>query len=169
MRIIIICGDPACGEEYPAETGDRIWECPHCGRERENQYYPFLTAQLMNARIHSEEADWREHHDRLLETANRRVADIRDHIEILKKDLRRLRVSLPEEEQAKLPDLETIDLVEDFLGSWEPDAPAEDSGQWRDLHDQLLEGARCEIMALEDATRTMEDEIRSIKSSAGLA
>ena len=28
MRIIIICGDPACGEEYPAETGDRLWERP---------------------------------------------------------------------------------------------------------------------------------------------
>ncbi len=169
MRIIIICGDPACGEEYPAETNDRLWECPHCGRERENRYYPFLNAQLMNARIHADEADWKEHHDRLLETAQGKAADLRDHIGSLKKDLRKLRVRLPEEEQAKLPDLDTIDRVDDFLGGWTPDAPADDTGQWQELHDRLLEGARGEIIALEDATRTMKEEIKSIKSTVGLA
>ncbi len=169
MRIIIICGDPVCGEEYPAETSDRLWECPHCGRERENRYYPFLNAQLMNARIHADVADWKEHHDSLLETAHRKAADLRDHIGFLKKDLRKLRVRLPEEERAKLPDLGTIDQVDDFLGSWTPDAPADDMGQWREFHDRLLEGARGEIIALEDATRTMEEEIKSIKSTVGLA
>ncbi|UCC94102.1 MAG: hypothetical protein JSW25_05430, partial [Thermoplasmata archaeon] len=74
MRIIIICGNPECGEEYPADTRDRTWECPHCGRSRENQYYPFLNAKLMNARIHSDEADWKAHHDELLMTAQGKVA-----------------------------------------------------------------------------------------------
>jgi hypothetical protein len=169
MRIIIICGDPDCGEEYPADTNDRTWECPHCGRERENRYYPFLNARLMNARIHTDEADWREHHDQLLETAHRKVADLRDHIDLLKKDVRKLRVRLPEEEQARLPGLDDIDQGDGFLDGWDPDAPAEDMDLWRDLHDQLLEGARGEIIALEDASRALEDEIRSMKSSLGLA
>ncbi len=169
MRIIIICGDPECGEEYPTETTDRLWECPHCGRERENQYYPFLTAQLMNARIHADEADWKEHHDALLERARSKVADLRDHIDFLRKDLGKLRARLPEEERAKRPDLDTIDQVDDPLASWEPQAEEDDMGAWRDLHDKLLEGARGEIIALEDAARQMEDEIKSIKSSLNLA
>ena len=123
----------------------------------------------MNARIHSDEADWKEHHDKLLETARRKVADLRDHIDLIKKELRKLRVRLPEEEQARLPDLDTIDQVEDFLGTWTPEVPEEDVEQWRDLHDQLLEGARGEIIAMENASRTMEEEIRSIKSTVGLA
>ncbi len=169
MRIIIICGNPECDEEYPTDTTDRHWECPHCGRERENQYYPFLTAQLMNARIHADEAEWKEHHDARLEGALSKVADLRDHNIFLKKDLRKLRVRLPEEERAKLPDLDTIDKVDDFLASWEPQVEEDDMDAWRDLHDELLEGARGEIIALEDATRQMEDEIKSIKSSLNLA
>ena len=169
MRIIIICGNPECGEEYPTETTDRLWECPHCNRERENQYYPFLTAQLMNARIHADEADWKEHHDDLLELARSKVADLHDHIDFIKKDQRKLRVRLPEEEQAKLPDLDTIDQVDGFLVSWEPKAEEDDMSAWRDLHNELLEGARGEIIALEDATRQMEDEIKSIKSTLNLA
>ncbi len=169
MRIIIICGDPECGEEYPTETIDRLWECPHCGRERENKYYPFLTAQLMNARIHADEADWKGHHDAMLERALSKVAGLRDHTDFLRKDLGKLRAQLPEEERAKRPDVDTIDQVDDFLASWEPRAEEGDMGAWRDLHDELLEGARGEIIALEDATRQMEDEIRSIKSSLNLA
>jgi hypothetical protein len=167
--MFIKCGSPECGEEYPSETTDRLWECPHCGRELENRFYPFLTAQLMNARIYADEADWKEHHDSLLERAQSKVAGLRDLIVILKKDLRKLRVQLPEEEQAKLADLETIDLVDDFLASWEPQADEDDKDAWRDLHDELLVGARGEIIALEDATRLMENEIKSIKSSMNLA
>jgi hypothetical protein len=169
MRIIIICGDPDCGEEYPTDTKDRTWECPHCGRVRENQYYPFLTAQLMNARIHSDEADWREHHDQLLSTAKGRLVDLRDHIGFLRKDLGRLRVQLPEEDRAKLPNLDALTSAPEFLDGWTPEADPDDMVAWRDLHDKLLEGAREEILALEDAVNTMETEITDIKSKLNLA
>lgn len=169
MRIIIICGDPDCGEEYPTDTKDRTWECPHCGRIRDNQYYPFLTAKLMNARIHSDEADWKAHHDEMLAKARAKVFDLRDRIGFLRKDLGKLRVQLPEEEQAKLPALVSPDDIEDFLGIWDPEAPADDPKAWQDLHDQLLEGARGEILALEDAAQSMETEIKDIKSQLNLA
>ncbi len=169
MRIIIICGAPECGEEYPAETKDRRWECPHCERVRENQYYPFLTAKLMNARIHASEADWKVHHDELLATAQAKVFDLRDRFGFLRKDLNRLRVQLREEDRVGLPDLVTPDDIEDFLGDWTPEAPADDTAAWKDLHDRLLEGARGEILALEDAVGGMETEIKDIKSQLTLA
>lgn len=168
MRIIIICGDPECGEEYPTDTKDRIWECPHCGRTRENQYYPFLTAKLMNARIHATEADWKAQHDELLATAQAKVFDLRDRFGFLRKDLKRLRVQLPEEDRVGLPDLVTPDDIEDFLGDWTPEAPADDTAAWKDLHDRLLEGARGEILAFEDAVSGMETEIKDIKSQLTL-
>ena len=169
MRIIIICGDPECGEEYPTDTKDRIFECPHCGRVRENQYYPFLTAKLMNARIHSREADWKAQHDELLATAQAKVFDLRDRFGFLRKDLERLRVQLPEEDRAGLPDLVTPDDIEDFLGGWTPEAPADDTAAWKDLHDRLLEGARGEILAFEDAVHGMETEIKDIRSQLAMA
>ena len=169
MRMIIICGVPDCGEEYPADTGDRTWECPHCGRVRDNQYYPFLTAKLMNARIHSDETDWKEQHDELLMNARGKVADLRDRATFMRKDLKRLRVQLPEEDREKLADLASLDDVPDFLGGWTPDAPADDAAAWRDLHDRLLEGARDEIIALEDMVGSMEREIKDIKSKLSLA
>ncbi len=169
MRIIIICGNPECGEEYPTDTKDRSWECPHCGRQRENRYYPFLNARLMNARIHSDEADWKAHHDELLMDAKGRVADLRERIGLLRKDLGKLRVQLPEDDQSKLPALASPDDVEDFLGGWVPEAPGDDMAAWRDLHDRLLEGARAEIVALEDTVNGMETEIKDIKSRLSLA
>jgi hypothetical protein len=169
MRMIIICGDPECGEEYPADTGDRTWECPHCGRVRDNQYYPFLTAKLMNARIHSDEADWKDQHDELLVTAQGKVADLRDRAHFLGKDLKRLRVQVPEDERDGMPEPVSLDDVPDFLGGWSPDAREDDGAAWRDLHDRLLEGAREEIIALEDAVRRMEGEIKEIKSKHSIA
>ena len=169
MRIIIICGDPECGEEYPTDTKDRIWECPHCGRQRENQFYPFLNAKLMNARIHSDEADWKEHHDELLMTAKGKVADLRDRITYLRKDLKKLRVQLPEEDQAKLHDLASPDDIDDFLTGWVPEASSDEPAVWLDLHDRLFEGARSEIMALEDIEQAMQKEIKDIKSKLHLA
>jgi hypothetical protein len=166
MRIIIICGNPDCGEEYPANTEDRLWMCPHCERERPNIYYPFLTAKLMNARIHSDEADWKEHHDDLLMRAQRKVEDLRDHIDLLRKDIQKLRVRLPEEEQAKVEDLSSVVDGDGFIAEWGPDEGIE---EWRDLHDKLLEGAREEILALEDVAHGMEDQVRSIKTTLGLA
>jgi len=169
MRIIIICGDPECGEEYPTDTKDRMWECPHCGRQRENQFYPFLNAQLMNARIHPDEADWKAHHDELLMTAKGRVSGLRDRMDHLRKDLQKLRAQLPEEEVAKLPDLASPDDIDDFLTGWTPEAPSDEGAQWRDLHDRLFEGARGEILALEDIVGAMETEIKDIKSKLVLA
>jgi predicted nucleic acid-binding Zn-ribbon protein len=169
MRIIIICGDPDCGEEYPADTKDRMWECPHCGRTRENQYYPFLNAQLMNARIHSDEADWKTHHDELLTTARGKAADLRDRVGFLRKDLQKLRVQLPEEDRAGLADLASPEDFPSFLGRWAPEASTSDASRWRELHDRLLEGARGEILSLEDAVKAMETEIKDIKSKLALA
>ena len=169
MRIIIICGDPACGEEYPAETEDRLWSCPHCGRERKNMYYPFLTARLMDARIHSDEADWKEHHDQLLAKARGRVAELRDHIGWLRKDLSKMRVRLPEEDRAKFQGGHDEEEVDAFLDSWVPEAEDDDRGTWKDLHDRLLEGARSEILGLEDIVHAMEGEVRKIKRILGLA
>jgi hypothetical protein len=161
MRMIIICGDPDCGEEDPADTGDRTWECPHCGRVRDNQYYPFLTAKLMNARIHSDEADWKGHHDELLVTARGKAADLRD--------LAKLRVRLPEEDRERLGEPVSLDDIEPFLDGWDPRSDGDDDPEWRDLHDRLLEGARKEILALEDAVNGMASEIRDIKSKLNIA
>ena len=169
MRIIIICGDPECGEEYPTDTKDRMWECPHCGRQRDNQFYPFLTAKLMNARIHSDEADWKEQHDEILMIAQGKVTDLRDRITYLRKDLQKLRVQLPEEDQADLPDLASPDDVEDFLTGWAPEAPSDEGAEWLALHDRLFEGSRGEILALEDIVGAMEKAIKDIKSKLSLA
>ncbi len=169
MRMIIICGDPDCGEEYPADTGDRTWECPHCGRVRDNQYYPFLTAKLMNARIHSDEADWKDHHDELLMTARGKVADLWDRARYLEKDLTKLRVRLPDEDQGKYAEPMSPRDIEPFLEGWDPEAEGGGDPEWRDLHDRLLEGARKEILALEDAVNAMEAEIRDIKSRLSIA
>jgi hypothetical protein len=169
MRMIIICGDPDCGEEYPADTGDRTWECPHCGRVRDNQYYPFLTAKLMNARIHSDEADWKGHHDELLVTARGKAADLRERGHYLAKDLAKLRVRLPEEDRERLGEPVSLDDIEPFLDGWDPRSDGDDDPEWRDLHDRLLEGARKEILALEDAVNGMASEIRDIKSKLNIA
>ena len=169
MRIQVICGDPECGEEYPTDTRDRFWECPHCGRAIENKYYPFLTAKLMNARIHADETDWKEQHDELLVQARGKAADLQEHLNVLRKDLRKLRVRLPEEEREALPDLEDIGSTDGFLDGWSPDAPGDDMDAWRRLYDKLLEGAREEIITLEEASGLLEEEVRSIKSNLGLA
>ena len=169
MRIIIICGNPDCQEEYPADTEDRTWECAHCGRERPNLYYPFLTARLMNARIHSDDADWKEHHDELLLKAQRKVSDLVDHIELLRKDLAKLRVRLPEEERDKFDEDAGEVATNGFLGGWVPEAPEDDMSAWRELHDRLLEGARGEILDLEDVVHRLEDQVRSMKATLGIA
>ena len=95
MRIYHACGNPQCGEEYPTDTKDRLWKCPHCDRELPNPFYPFLTARLMNARIHPDDTDWKEMHDELLSTANRKHEHLRERIEDLERDLRNLKALLP--------------------------------------------------------------------------
>jgi hypothetical protein len=169
LRIFIVCGDPECGEEYPADTGDKRWLCPHCGRERPNKYYPFLTARLMNAKIHADETDWKEHHDDLLSTARRKIEDLRDHIELLRRDLKRLRIRLPEEKRGQFDPLMDGVEVASFLDGWSTEAPEKDREAWRDLHDRLLEGVREEVLALEETAKRMEDGIRGMKTELGLA
>ena len=123
----------------------------------------------MNARIHSNETDWEQMHEELLQTAHRKAENLRDRVQILRKDLQNLRVRLPEEAQDEVKGLEELKTVTPFLDSWQPEAPKEDMGAWRDLHDQLLEGARQEIIALEDAVKSMESEIRDLSSRHSLA
>lgn len=169
MRIYHACGNAECGEEYPTDTLDRLWVCPHCDRELPNPFYPFLTARLMNARIHADETDWQEMHAELLADANRRAGGLRERIGDLRKDLQTLKVRLPEDVHDEVRDLEGLANVDSFLEGWEPSAPEDDMKAWRDLYDQLLEGARHEIIALEDVVRDMEGNIRDLKSRYSLA
>ncbi len=81
MEIIIICGD--CRNEYKAEASVRFWKCEHCGHEKENNLYPFLTRRVAHAKSHREETNWEGMFDELL-------AEARDRVLSLEGRLRRL-------------------------------------------------------------------------------
>jgi hypothetical protein len=75
MRIIIVCGNDNCRQEYKVETTDRFWECPHCGRKRESDNYPFLTAKFMQARIDGDNGDWETILNEALQKADTKVQE----------------------------------------------------------------------------------------------
>lgn len=58
MIITIICGNDDCRTEFSTNTEEPFWTCTHCGREIENRFFPFLTAQLMDAQANSATTDW---------------------------------------------------------------------------------------------------------------
>ncbi len=169
MRIIIICGDPDCSEEYSADTDDRVWECPHCGRVKENPYYPFLTARLMHAKYLPADADWKGLHDELLEDARRRVADLIERTEFLEEDIGKLRPRLPEDAEVVATKRPEAAGEGAFLENWSAEAPPDDMEAWRDLHDRLLEGARLQVTALMDYVGGLEEEIKDLKAAIGIA
>jgi hypothetical protein len=75
MRIIIVCGNDNCRQEYKVETTDRFWECPHCGRKRESENYPFLTAKFMQARIDGDNGDWETILNEAIQKADTKVQE----------------------------------------------------------------------------------------------
>jgi hypothetical protein len=168
MRIIIVCGDPDCSEEYYADSEDRLWTCPHCGREKENPYYPFLTVRLMHAKTAPDDADWKELHDELLLRARRRLAELTDREGFLTQEVARLRGRLPEGKLVPPSEPPDDGGVAGFLAGWAPSGPEGDGGSWRALHDELLEGARAEVLLLEARVPKLEDEVRRLKSALGV-
>lgn len=96
MRFIIVCGNPDCRQEYGAETGDREWVCPHCGRVRENEYWPFLDARLMQATIDTD-TDWRKMYMELISRARRMMEDKEEELEALRRELKHCRAQLEAE------------------------------------------------------------------------
>jgi len=168
MRIIIICGNEECKQEYNADSEDRHWTCPHCGREKENPYYPFLTVRLMHAKSEPDEADWKGLHDALLEKARRRLLELKDRSEFLELEVARLRKRLPEGKSVPPTQAAAADDAQGFLAAWAPSAPEGDGKAWRALHDELLQGARAEVLGLEERLPRLEDEVRRLKSAIGL-
>jgi hypothetical protein len=169
MRIIIVCGNPECGQEYNSESTDRLFKCPHCGREKENPYYPFLTAKLMHAKSMPAEADWKALHDELLEKARRMAFDLGERASFLEEDIRKLRRRLPEGTVVKPADPAETAVAGGFIDGWSPAAPQEGSGGWRRLHDELLSGARAEVLSLERMVPKLEDELRRLKAALGVS
>ena len=169
MRIIIVCGNPECEEEYNADSNDSLFKCPHCGREKENPYYPFLTARLMQAKSMPAEADWKALHDELLERARRMASDLRERATLLEEDVRKLRRRLPEGTEVKPADLAGTPVAGGFIDGWSPADPKEGSGGWRPLHDELLSGARAEVLSLERRVPKLEDELRRVKAALGIS
>lgn len=169
MRIIIICGNPECAEEYNADSVDRLWKCPHCGREKENPYYPFLTARLMHAKSMPAEADWKALHDELLDKARRMAYDLKERASFLEEDIKKMRRRLPEGTEVKPADLSEAAVGGGFLDGWSPAGPKDGPGGWRQLHDELLSGARAEVLYLERKVPKLEDELRRLKAALGVS
>jgi hypothetical protein len=169
MRIIIVCGNPECDEEYNADSNDSLFKCPHCGREKENPYYPFLTAKLMQAKSMPAEADWKALHDELLEKAKRTAFDLRERASFLEEDIRKLRRRLPEGTVVKPADLSEAAVGGGFIDGWSPSDPEDRPGGWKRLHDELLSGARAEVLYLERKVPRLEDELRRVKSALGIS
>jgi hypothetical protein len=144
MRIIVICGNDECGQEYHAETNDFKWECPHCGRERENKFYPFLTARFMQARIDGDKADWKSLYSILKKKAVELIDDLDEKIGDLVKD--HSNVEIPD----RGPSKEEL----------ENGANKIDEKKWRERYEALLETARKAIITREKIVTRLENEIR---------
>ncbi len=96
----MVCGNLECREEYYAQTEDRQWTCTKCGRVKNNEYWPFLDARLMQARI-DKDTDWRKMHDDLLARARLMMEDKDEEIKLLKKDISELKGQLESERSCK--------------------------------------------------------------------
>lgn len=100
MRFIVVCGNPDCREEYYTQTEDKQWTCPKCGRVKSNDYWPFLDARLMQAKI-DKDTDWKKMHDALIAKARQMVEDKDEQIKLLKKDIGQLKDQLEAERTGK--------------------------------------------------------------------
>ena len=100
MRFIIVCGNPDCRQEYSAETEEREWVCPHCGRVKSNEFWPFLNARLMQATIDGD-TDWKKMYMELIARAREMMEDRDEELRILRRDLKRCQEQLEAERSAK--------------------------------------------------------------------
>jgi len=84
MEIVIICAQ--CSNEYKAEASVRFWKCEHCGHEKENGLYPFLTRRVAHAKSHRSETNWEAMFDELLAAARERVLSLETRLRRLEAD-----------------------------------------------------------------------------------
>jgi len=122
--IYVKCGNQDCGKEFRADTADPVWKCPHCGREIENRYYPFLTAKLMQAKINGDEKTWRERYESLIEESRLKILERYERI-VEKKG-----------EGYYVPDMSFLEEAEEILDK------DDDEVDWKEEHDALLRKAR---------------------------
>jgi len=152
MQIIIVCGNDDCRQEYKVDTNDRYWECPHCGRKRESDHYPFLTARLMQARIDGENGDWETIHNESLEKADVKVQENDRRIERLEYDAG---VAIPGEVLAS-------EYKADLKNLKEEDGAASEE-KWRKRAESFIKRARAIIVAQEDQIKQLEEELEKKK------
>ena len=123
MRMKVVCGDLECREEFFVESKETVWECPSCSREIVNKNYPFLTAKLMQAKIEGDSADWKIRFTELIEEAKKEIS---------------------ERSNGKTVDTEfLVDAVSNLEKELQND-------EWKRLHDELLERAKCLVHELEE-------------------
>jgi endogenous inhibitor of DNA gyrase (YacG/DUF329 family) len=145
MRLRIICGNDECRQEYSTDTMDRYWECPHCGRVRENDFYPFLSARMMQARINGKDEDWEAVHEDIVNKADLRVQEKNVRLRRLEGDL-----DVPDDEAHPDSIGEMANVIKD-IGSRE-------GLDWRARSELLMKEARKIIVAQEDRIAAMEKE-----------
>jgi len=154
MRIIIICGNEDCRQEYKVETTDRFWECPHCGRKRESENYPFLTAKFMQARIDGDSGDWETILTEALQKADTKVQENDLRIERLEYDAG---ISIPGEVLASEYKAELKTLIEKDEASTET---------MRKRAELFMKEARKIIVEQEDRIKGLEEQVQKKKSSS---
>jgi hypothetical protein len=155
MQIIIVCGNDDCRQEYKVDTNDRFWECPHCGRKRESDHYPFLTAKLMQARIDGDAGDWETIHNESVEKANVKVQENDQRIAQL--------------EHATGVAIEGEVLASEHeaaLKALKKDDKAAEGRTWRVRAENFIKMARAIIIEQEDRIRMLEQELEKKKASA---
>jgi hypothetical protein len=86
MEIVVICAD--CRNEYKAEAAVRFWKCEHCGHEKENGMYPFLTRRVAHAKSHRSETNWEAMFDELMAEARERVLTLEGRLRRLEAERR---------------------------------------------------------------------------------
>jgi hypothetical protein len=150
MRLRIICGNDDCRQEYTTDTMDRTWECPHCGRVRENDFYPFLTARMMQARINGKDEDWEVVHDDMVEKADVRVQEKNVRLRRLEGDL-----EVPDDKVHPDAIAEMNALIKEDEGRTDL--------KWRERSEWFMGRARKIILAIEDRVQELEEERKTSK------
>jgi|GEM_PF-1164082 len=154
MRIIIICGNEDCRQEYKVETTDRFWECSHCGRKRESENYPFLTAKFMQARIDGDNGDWETILNEAVQKADTKVQENDLRIERLEHDAGVAIEDeiLASEHKAALKALVKKDEASDY--------------SMRKRAELFMKEARTIIVEQEDRIKGLEEELQKKKKSS---
>lgn len=144
MRLIIVCGEPECRKEYKTDTEERVWECPHCGRVRENDFYPFLSAKMMQARIDGDHADWETIYGEACAKAEVRLQERNLRLRRLERDL-------------GIADDDAYPDESRRLASLVNEEGATDQREWRGRTEAFMREARAIIVGVEDRIKELED------------